>query len=540
MRIKFFKSINSYIAIVLAIIVVTTLVFGGIFVYGLSSSLKGNSDQNAQIEKANTSLIYTINLKIKFSQVVKDVNLASLNLYTYVVSNEFRYESEIMKMWDKSIIPNLNKVESEIENLDNDELKVRFNILYDQIIYMKNLHEDILKAPMGADVSDRLNLLNESILKISTNYDSFISVVDKVSLDKYNDIDLLQGYNRSILIICVFILLASSVLAYFLLKSTIKTNVKSLEDHVVELKKGNVPDDLYMDFIELKKLVRAINFLTRKISLIRDFAIQVGEGNFRAESIDFQNEGELGNALNVMKERIIKVDEEDDKRNRINEGLAKFSEILGNYSNNLQKFGDEVIVNLVKFLNSNQGCLFVVNDENMDDEHLQLVSTYANNKKKFQSSRIIKGQGLVGQAWIEGKTIYMTKVPKNYINITSGLGYSTPRSVLIIPLKFNEEIHGVIELASFNTLEEYELDFVSKVSENIASALASVKINSRTQDLLIQYEDLAEKLKDQEEEMQSKVSELKQVQKEAKHLEESHISEIKRLKKRLEIYEKHF
>lgn len=540
MRIKFVKSLNSFIALSLAIVVITTLVFGSIFVYGLSSSLEGNRNQNAQIEEANNSLIYTDNLKIKFSQVVKDVNVASLNLYSYVVSNEFRYESEIMKMWDKTIIPNLNKVEAEIEKLDNDELKVRFNILYDQIIYMKNLHEDILKAPMGADVSDRLNLLNESILKISTNYDSFVSVVDKVKLDKYNDIELLTGYNRSFLIVCVFILLASSVLVYFMIKNALKLNFKALEGHVVELKKGNVPDDLYLDFIELKKLVRALNFLTRKISLIRDFALQVGQGNFRAESIEFQNEGQLGNALNIMKERIIEVDEEDDKRNRINEGLAKFSEILGNYSNNLQKFGDEVIVNLVKFLNANQGCLYVVNDENMDDEFLQLVSTYANNKKKFQSAKVIKGQGLVGQAWIEGKPIYMTKVPKNYINITSGLGYSTPRAVLIIPLKFNEEIHGVIELASFNTLEEYELDFVSKVSENIASALASVKINSRTQDLLIQYEDLAEKLKDQEEEMQSKVSELKRVQKEAKHLEESRIAEIKRLKKRLEIYEKHF
>ena len=105
-------------------------------------------------------------------------------------------------------------------------------------------------------------------------------------------------------------------------------------------------------------------------------------------------------------------------------------------------------------------------------------------KQKYIDQKIYKGEGLAGQSWQEKDTIYVTDVPDDYIAITSGLGDANPTSILIVPLIVNDEVYGAIELASFNEFDEFEIEFLEKIAESIASSISSAKINSKTQKLL--------------------------------------------------------
>jgi GAF domain-containing protein len=78
----------------------------------------------------------------------------------------------------------------------------------------------------------------------------------------------------------------------------------------------------------------------------------------------------------------------------------------------------------------------------------------------------------VGRCVQEGNTIFMTDIPEDYIKIKSGLGEDNPRSLLIVPIRLNEKIIGVIEIASLEIFQDFQIEFVERIGSSIASSLS--------------------------------------------------------------------
>jgi methyl-accepting chemotaxis protein len=199
----------------------------------------------------------------------------------------------------------------------------------------------------------------------------------------------------------------------------------------------------------------------------------------------------------------------------VNVGLAKFSDILRNKKSlDLKNLTDDILNNLVKYVNANQGAIFILEGDAKSGQHLEMLSCYAYSRKKFLNKRIEIGEGLVGQCVLEKQATYMTKVPEDYLSITSGLGAATPREVLISPLLINDDVFGVLEIASFDEFHSTKIDFINKLSENIASTIKNVKDNERTISLLNASQQQAEELRAQEEEMRQNMEEMQATQEE--------------------------
>ncbi|SMG29935.1 GAF domain-containing protein [Marivirga sericea] len=264
------------------------------------------------------------------------------------------------------------------------------------------------------------------------------------------------------------------------------------------------------------------------ISFIRK--VESGELDIQFDSHDSENE--LAQSLLSMQAKMRRIAKAEQERNWAAEGLAKFSEILREDKNNLQDFSYGIISNLVKYLKANQGGLFIKSLHEEDNkEYLQLQAAYAYTKKKYLEKNVELNEGLVGQCYLEKDFIYMTDVPQDYVEITSGLGEATPSSILLFPLKINEEVFGVIELASFKEFEPYQMDFLKKLGENIASAISSVKIAEKTNKLLFEAQQQSEELQAQEEELRQNMEEIESTNEEMKRQRQELESKDKELKK---------
>jgi methyl-accepting chemotaxis protein len=303
----------------------------------------------------------------------------------------------------------------------------------------------------------------------------------------------------------------------FTLTNNIVQPINYINKVISQLGRGELPEDKKTKFRrdEIGQIAASVDNLIKGLRSTSQFAENIGKGLYDAEFSPLSENDVLGNALIEMRNNLKKVDEEDFVRNWTSEGLTTFADILRKNNDDINRLADAIISGLIKKLEANQGGLFIVTkDESTGEEYLKLEACYAWDKKKYLEQKIYLGDGLTGQAWQEQATIYLTEVPNDYITITSGLGKTNPRSILIVPLKANDEVFGVVEIASISELEKYKIDFVERVGESIASTIATAKNTEQTARLLEESKMLTEQMKAQEEEMIQNMEELRATQEE--------------------------
>ncbi|MBN1415380.1 MAG: PAS domain S-box protein [Bacteroidales bacterium] len=265
-----------------------------------------------------------------------------------------------------------------------------------------------------------------------------------------------------------------------------------------------------------------INVEQARTKTISRFAQQLIHDDFQASLPLMGEDDDLGKSLINLrdtlksnKEEEAKRRKEDELRNWLAEGMAHFGEILRNNIQDQEQLAFNTIKALTKYLGAIQGGFYMLDDTDENNRFFDLKAFFAYDRKKFTDQKVQWGDGLIGTAAKEQKTVYITQVPESYINVTSGLGQSNPKCLLIVPIQRENEIHGVIELASLNPMEAHQVTLVEKVAESVASTLSAVKTNIQTARLLEDSKAQALALSSQEEEMRQNLEELQATQEEA-------------------------
>jgi transcriptional regulator with GAF, ATPase, and Fis domain len=331
---------------------------------------------------------------------------------------------------------------------------------------------------------------------------------------------------KNLIAFSVCLLVVAFVIGYIyrFFKNRILNRITQIKDQQQRLSEGEIlklhENTDHQD--EFSQMMKSLSALASKLQQKAAFADEISKGNLAAELEAVTIKDALGNSLVNMRNQLQAAQIADQQRNWSAEGLAQIGNILRSF-----KSTEELYSNIVRFVvtyvKANQGGLFLLNQE---EQTIALAACYAYEKKKFLQKTLNLGQGLVGQCILEKGTIHLTEIPNGYITITSGLGGASPSSLLIVPLKTNEEIFGALEIASFQRFEPYQIAFIENLAEGIAASINSISSTRKTRMLLEQMQQQTEEMKSQEEEMRQNMEELAATQEEMLRKEKEYLRKI--------------
>lgn len=426
-------------------------------------------------------------------EVLKTGQQAVLDAQAEVVEEEV-IEEEAEPVDEFDLMAGMDENGEELESIEEEEI---------MDVNIEPSNKDLFKTTVYP-ISEEIDQLNRQLFEAILASSKGISANTNQYLFRFRIIELLM----------IISALGAAWFLYYFLSKRIQKTISNIKGQINILSKGNIPNAIKVEEDELSVVHQEIEVLASNLNNLKSFAMEVGQGKFDNDITVFNNSGEIGTSLAGMRDSLKKVAEEDTIRNWTNKGVAEFGDILRKYSDNLDELADKLLTGLVKYLKGNQGSLFVLNNEEEGEYFLELKAAYAFDRKKFVQKRVEIGQGLVGQCYLEKQTIHLRKVPNEYITITSGLGLANPTYLMIVPLKFNENVFGIVEIASFIDFKPYEIDLVEKLGESVASSLSTVKINQNTRKLLQESQMMTEQMRAQEEEMRQNMEELQATQEE--------------------------
>jgi CheY-like chemotaxis protein/HAMP domain-containing protein len=257
------------------------------------------------------------------------------------------------------------------------------------------------------------------------------------------------------------------------------------------------------------------NMITKPIIELRDAADEVAKGNRDVEiRVSTSDEiGVLGNAFNAMIKNIKQSIEENEKQNWLKSGLAELNDKIRG-EQDVMTLSPNVINYLATYLEAKVGAIYLVDENNSlsgsGQPLLKMVGSYAYTRRKNLANEYRIGEGLVGQAALEKKSILITNVPDDYLKINSGLGEGIPRNIMVTPFLYEGEVKGIIELGSFHEFTELQLDFLNQATENIAIGFHSAQSRVKMKELLEKTQQQAEELQAQQEELRQTNEELEE------------------------------
>jgi len=270
---------------------------------------------------------------------------------------------------------------------------------------------------------------------------------------------------------------------------------------------------------ELAEMGKSLNNLLDTLSKTVEFAKKIGKGDFNVQYTALSKYDVLGNTLIEMQKNLRIGQEQEElrqldraKQNWAQDGLSQLGEVLRTSTDNFEDYLYVILGQIVTYVKADQGGIFILNAGDSKNPYLELLAAYAYNKKKSLQAKIEIGESLVGRCFQEKEVIFITNLPEGYTFVSSGLGGHEPHCLFLMPLLFEDEPFGVIELASFREFTDFEIEFLKSIGERVASSISIMQKNVHTKQLLDQYQVRSEELSRREQMLQETLQDVRKNQ----------------------------
>jgi CheY-like chemotaxis protein/signal transduction histidine kinase/HAMP domain-containing protein len=270
--------------------------------------------------------------------------------------------------------------------------------------------------------------------------------------------------------------------------------------------------------------------LTTQVRAIAEVATAVTKGDLtRSIQVEARGEvAELKDNINTMIGNLRLTTERNTEQDWLKTNLAKFTNMLQG-QRDLTTVGRLLLSELAPLVNAQLGAIYQM--ENVDLPQLKLLSIYADDAHEGHPERLNLGEGLIGQCAADRRSVLVSKLPSNAVPIGSALFKAVPRSVIVLPIVFENQVKAVIELASLSKFTALQKAFLEQLTASIGIVLNSIEATMQTEGLLKQSQQLAAELQTQQRELQQTNEQLEQ---KAEQLAERNV-EVERKNQEIEL-----
>ncbi|MBP2405523.1 HAMP domain-containing protein/signal transduction histidine kinase/CheY-like chemotaxis protein [Streptomyces syringium] len=255
--------------------------------------------------------------------------------------------------------------------------------------------------------------------------------------------------------------------------------------------------------------------LTRQVRAIAEVATAVTRGDLNLK-IDVDAAGEileLQDNINTMIANLRETTLANKEQDWLKGNLARISGLMQG-RRDLEDVAGLIMSELTPVVSAQHGAFFLAmptglpESEGEEDAYeLRMLGSYGYSMGSMPTS-FRPGETLIGTAAQEKRTILVENVPPGYLKIASGLGEAPPAHVIVLPVLFEGQILGVIELASFQPFAQIQKDFLNQIAEMIGTSVNTISVNTKTEVLLKQSQELAEQLRERSLELENRQKEL--------------------------------
>ena len=249
--------------------------------------------------------------------------------------------------------------------------------------------------------------------------------------------------------------------------------------------------------------------LTNQVRAIAEVATAVTKGDLtRSIQVEARGEvAELKDNINTMINNLRLTTERKTEQDWLKTNLARFTGMLQG-QRDLATVGRMLLSELAPLVNAQQGVIYQMETE--ESAGMVMLSAFAAEGQDGLLQRLKVGEGLMGQCAAEKRRMLITELPQHTISIRSGLFEAVPKSVIVLPVLFEDRVKAVIELASLSVFTASQLSFLEQLTASIGIVLNSIEATMQTEALLKQSQQLATELQTQQKELQQTNEQLAQ------------------------------
>ncbi|MEU1017908.1 HAMP domain-containing protein [Streptomyces sp. NPDC005900] len=261
-----------------------------------------------------------------------------------------------------------------------------------------------------------------------------------------------------------------------------------------------------------KRLTENVNELagnlTRQVRAIAEVASAVAEGDLtRSITVDASGEvAELKDNINTMVESLRETTMANQEQDWLKSNIARISGLMQGHRD-LAVVAELVMDELAPLVAAQYGAFYLA-EETDGSTDLRLVGSYGRPVESAGHRRFGLGESLVGQAARSRRPIAVQQIPADYVSISSGLGQAVPGSLMVVPILVEDQVLGVIELASFEQFTPVHRDFLEQLMETLGVNVNTIVANARTDELLEESQRLTAELQARSTELQVQQDEL--------------------------------